>query len=209
MSSPPSAESLDKAPGIVIRRAAPRDAEAIAGVRIDGWRTSYRGLVPAAYLDGMQVDASTALWDKILNAAPNSASVFVATHGDDVVGFAAGNLLAEPKFGLNAELTAVYLRREFQRVGLGRRLIAAVVEAQRALGATGMIVWVIAGHKQARAFYEGLGAELLVEQPFEWDGMDLLEAGYGWRDLSALAAACGAGQIMPETESTQENRRAG
>ena len=209
MSSPPSAASLPDAPGIVIRRAAPRDAEAIACVRIDGWRTSYRGLVPAAYLDGMQVDASTALWDKILTAGPNPASVFVATHGDEVVGFAAGNMLAEPRFGLNAELTAVYLRREFQRVGLGRRLIAAVVDAQRALGATGMIVWVIAGNKPARAFYETLGAELLIEQAFQWDGMDLLEAAYGWRDLAALAAACGAGQILPETESTRENRRAG
>jgi GNAT superfamily N-acetyltransferase len=209
MSSPPSAASLDNAPGIVIRRAAPRDAEAIARVRIDGWRTSYRGLVPAAYLDGMQVDASTAMWDKILTAGPNPASVFVATHGDEVVGFAAGNMLAEPRFGLNAELTAVYLRREFQRVGLGRRLIAAVVDAQRALGATGMIVWVIAGNKPARAFYEALGAELLIEQAFQWDGMDLLEAAYGWRDLTALAAACGAGQILPETESTKENRRAG
>jgi GNAT superfamily N-acetyltransferase len=209
MSSPQSAASLGNEPGIVIRRAAPRDAEAIARVRIDGWRTSYRGLVPAAYLDGMQVDASTALWDKILAAGPNPASVFVAAHGDEVVGFAAGNMLAEPRFDLNAELTAVYLRREFQRVGFGRRLIAAVVDAQRALGATGMIVWVIAGNKPARAFYEALGAELLIEQAFQWDGMDLLEAAYGWRDLTALAAACGAGQILPETRSTKENRRAG
>jgi len=209
MSSPPSATSLGDAPGIVIRRAASRDAEAIARVRIDGWRTSYRGLIPAAYLDGMQVDASTALWDKVLAAGPNPASVFVASHGDEVIGFAAGSLLAEPKFGLNTELTAVYLRREFQRVGLGRRLIAAVVDAQRALGAAGMIVWVIAANKPARAFYEALGAELLVEQAYQWDGMDLLEAAYGWRDLDALAAACRAGQLLPETESTREDRRAG
>ena len=209
MSSPQSATSLGDTPGIVIRRAAPRDAEAIARVRIDGWRTSYRGLVPAAYLDGMQVDASTALWDKILTAGPNPASVFVASHGDEVIGFAAGSMLAEPKFGLNAELTAVYLRREFQRVGLGRRLIAAVVDAQRALGATGMIVWVIAANKPARAFYEALGAELLIEQAFQWDGMNLKEAGYGWRDLTALTAACRAGQLLPETESPKEDRRAG
>ena len=48
----------------------------------------------------------------------------------------------------------------------------------------------IAGNKGARAFYEGLGGELIVAQPFQWDGMDLTEAGYGWRDLDALAAAC-------------------
>ena len=52
------------------------------------------------------------------------------------------------------------------------------------------MTWVIAGNKAARAFYEHLGAELLIEQPFQWDGMDLVEAGYGWRDLDALAAAC-------------------
>ena len=109
-------------------------------------------------------------------------------------------MLAEPKFGLNAELTAVYLRREFQRVGLGRRLIAAVVDAQRALGATGMIVWVIAANKPARAFYEALGAELLVEQAFQWDGMDLLEAAYGWRDLDR------AGGGLPRRTAIARNR---
>ena len=34
--------------------------------------------------------------------------------------------------------------------------------------------------------------ELLVEQPFEWDGVDLVEVGYGWRDPDALLAACAA-----------------
>jgi hypothetical protein len=42
---------------------------------------------------------------------------------------------------------------------------------------------------QARAFYEKLGAELLIEQPFTWDGMELVEVGYGWRNLDSLVAA--------------------
>jgi GNAT superfamily N-acetyltransferase len=209
MSSPKSAASLADAHGLVLRRAAPHDAEAIARVRIDGWRTAYRGLVPGAYLDSMQVDASAALWEKILTAGPNSASVFVAARGDEVVGFAAGNKLNEPRYGLDAELTAVYLRREFQRVGIGRRMVAAVVDAQRAHGATAMIVWLLAANKPARAFYETLGAELLVEQGFQWDGMNLLEVGYGWRDLDALAAACRAGQTLPDVESPRQDRRAG
>jgi hypothetical protein len=48
--------------GIAIRRARPADAPAIARVRIDSWRSTYRGIMPDAYLDGMQVEASTALW---------------------------------------------------------------------------------------------------------------------------------------------------
>jgi len=173
-----------------IRRARPGDAPAIARVRVDSWRTTYRGMIPDAYLDGMQVEASTALWDRVLTAGPNTTCVFVAVNDSDVVGFSCGNRLVEPKHGFDAELAAVYLRREFQRAGLGRQLVGAVAEAQRANQATGLITWVIAGNKAARTFYEGLGGELVVEQPFQWDGMDLVEAAYSWRDLDALAAAC-------------------
>jgi GNAT superfamily N-acetyltransferase len=174
---------------LTIRAAVPDDARAIAQVRIDAWRATYKGMIPDAYLAAMSVADSTTLWSRVLTAASNKASVFVAANGGDIVGFAAGNLLAEPKHGLDAELTAIYLRRDSQRAGVGRRLLAAVVAAERAQGATGLLTWVIAANKGARAFYERLGAELLVEQPFQWDGMDLVEAGYGWRDLDALAAA--------------------
>ena len=176
--------------GVAIRRATPGDAPAIARVRVDSWRATYRGMIPDAYLDGMNVDASTAMWDRVLNAGGSTTCVFVAAHGSDVVGFSCGNRLAEPKHGFDAELAAVYLRREFQRAGLGHQLVGAVAEAQREVGATGLITWVIAGNKPAREFYQRLGGELVVEQPYNWDGMDLVEAGYGWRELAQLAALC-------------------
>lgn len=182
---------------LTIRPASPGDAPAIASVRVDAWRTTYRGIIPGAYLDGMTVEASTALWDRVLGAQDNRvASVFVAGHDGAVVGFAAGNLLREPKHGADAELSAVYLRLEFRRAGLGRRLVAEVARAMQARGAHALVVWVIAANKAARAFYEALGGELAIEQPFQWDGMDLLEAGYVFPDLGVLAAAC-AGPSQP------------
>ncbi len=173
----------------VIRPALPADAAAIAQVRVDAWRATYRGMIPETYLAAMKVEESTALWQKVLTAAPNTTNTFVAERGGAVLGFAAGQMLAEPKHGMDAELSAVYLIREAQRAGIGRRLVAAVAAAQRAHGATGLIVWVIAGNKPARAFYEALGAQLLIEQPFTWDGMDLIETGYGWHDLTDLIHA--------------------
>jgi GNAT superfamily N-acetyltransferase len=175
----------------VIRPALPSDAAAIAQVRVDAWRTTYRGMIPDAYLAAMKVEESTALWEKVLAAAPNTTNTFVAERDGTVLGFAAGHMLAEPKHGMDAELSAVYLVREAQRAGIGRRLVAAVAAAQRAHGATGLIAWVIAGNKPARAFYEALGAQLLIEQPFTWDGMDLVETGYGWHDLTNLISAAG------------------
>ena len=175
---------------LILRPATLSDAPGIAAVRIDSWRATYRGLIPDAYLDGMQIDASTAIWERVLGATNSVASVFVVADDASIVGFAAGNRLAEPRDGADSELTAVYLRPTYQRAGLGHRLVGAMVHAQRANGATGMIVWTIAGNKPARAFYEQLGGRLIVEQPYQWEGMDLVEAAYGWHDLPALAAAC-------------------
>lgn len=175
---------------ITIRPATAADARGIAQVRIDTWRSAYRGLVPDTYLDAMDVDQSVALWERVLGAAGDAASVFVADHDGEIVGFAAANRLEEPKHGLDAELSAAYVRRDFQRAGIGRKLVDAVARAQRAKGATGLIVWSIAGNKGARAFYESLGGTLIVEQPFEWDGVPLTEAGYAFPDIDALIRAC-------------------
>ena len=176
---------------VAVRPAQPADAAAIAKVRVDAWRASYRGIVPDAYLDGMNVADSTAFWQRILASGSPNASVFVATVDDEVVGFAAANVRDPPRLGFDAELSAIYLAPERKRAGLGRRLVAAVAAVQRERGANGLIVWVFAKNRDARAFYEALGGELLVEQPFQWDGIDLLEAGYGFRDLDALASLAG------------------
>ena len=119
-------------------------------------------------------------------------------------------MLSERKFDLDAELSAIYLCPDRQRAGVGRRLVAAVIDAQRAHGASGLLTWVIAGNRGARTFYERLGGEIVVEQPFQWDGMDLVETGYGWRDLDALAAACDTTPAAqhPHTPQTHHGRAA-
>ena len=173
---------------VILRRAVAADAVAIAEVRIKSWRATYRGMMPDAYLDEMKLEDSVAHWTKILEAASDKVCVFVAESEGGIVGFASGMLLQEEKFGLNAELTAVYLNPEMQGSGIGRRMVQEVAQACQAKGATGLLVWVISGNKPARKFYERLGAELLIEQGFNWDGMDLQEVGYGWKDLGALSA---------------------
>lgn len=183
--------------GVEIRPAAAGDASAIAQLRIDAWRATYRGMMPDAYLDAMSLSDSAAFWDRILASGSPRASVYVAT--DDagrIVGFAAANRRDPPKLGFDAELSAIYLATDRKRQGIGQRLVAAVAAAQRERGATRMLTWVIAQNHAARAFYESLGGELLLEQPFQWDGLDLVEAGYGFANLDALAASGGANPAL-------------
>jgi hypothetical protein len=55
---------------IAIRRATVGDAPAIARVRIDSGRTTYRGLIPDAHPDGMRLEAGTAIRVRVLAAGP-------------------------------------------------------------------------------------------------------------------------------------------
>lgn len=43
-----------------IRAMTPDDCEAVAAVRIGGWRWAYAGLMPRAYLDALSVEADAA-----------------------------------------------------------------------------------------------------------------------------------------------------
>jgi hypothetical protein len=69
-------------------------------------------MIPDSYLDAMKVEDSAALWGKVLTAAPNTTSTFVAENGGRVVGFASGMLKPEAKLGFDCELTGIYLARE-------------------------------------------------------------------------------------------------
>jgi ribosomal protein S18 acetylase RimI-like enzyme len=175
---------------ITFRRAMADDAAAIATLRVDSWRATYRGVMPDAYLDGMRAEESTTMWSQVLLADVPTIRVCVAEAGDEIVGFASGMMLNPEKLGFDAELTAIYLKPIAQRGGVGRRLLAMIADAMQRQGANGLMVWVIAANQAARKFYEELGAELLVEQPFTWDSLELTEAGYGWRDLALLQQSC-------------------
>jgi len=174
-----------------VRPAVAADAAAIARVRVDAWRSTYRGMMPDAYLDGMNVADNAAFWERIIGAQSPLASVFVAFDEGTLVGFASANARHPPIHGFDAELSAIYLAAEHKRRGIGRRLVAAVAAAQRQRGASGLIAWVIAKNQPARLFYDALGGEVVAKQAFQWDGIDLIEVGYGFRDLDALAAAAG------------------
>jgi len=178
---------------VTLRPAVLQDAAGIAKVRVDSWRATYRGMIPDSYLDGMRVEDSTALWQRILSA-PEGANrnVFVAESQNEIIGFAAAMMLNEEKFGCNAELTGIYLQPHAQRLGVGRSMVGAVAKACLTRGAHGMLVWVISANQIGRKFYEKLDGEFLIEQPFTWDGLDLHETGYGWRNLPGLLESCGA-----------------
>lgn len=180
-----------------IRQAVESDAQAIARVIVDSWRTTYAGIVPAAHLAGLDYDQRAARWRNLI--ADRRQITYVALDREDrAVGFVSGGPErtgrsvdpsvedGDPSHG--GELYAIYLLRSGQRQGLGRRLVGALCAWFLRQGAQTMLTWVLA-ENPARRFYAALGGTELRRQTITIGGKELVEIAYGWNDISPLATA--------------------
>ena len=175
--------------GIGVRAANLDDAGPIARVQVDAWRTTYAGIVPTHYLAGFSYRDRESKWAEILSAGRPAESHFVAeTDGGEIVGFAGGGPEREGTPTYRDELYAIYLFEEYQRVGVGRRLVSAVARQLVADGFCSMLVWVLEDNRPACAFYESLGGARVGLQTTTIGGADLAGTAYGWKDIAGLAA---------------------
>ncbi len=171
-------------PLMKVRRAESFDAAAIAKVHVAAWRSTYRGLLPDDFLDSLDESGYEERWGRIVG--DRASRVYVATDGDvrrDVVGFASGGRERAGEIGYDGELYAIYVLRESQGRGHGRRLVQAVVGGLRELHLRDMIVWVLRENSAARRFYERLGGEYVRTQPITIGSTLLQEVSYSWRSL--------------------------
>jgi ribosomal protein S18 acetylase RimI-like enzyme len=80
-------------------------------------------------------------------------------------------------------LNKIYVLLDYQRLGLGRRLVGHVARRFLSQGISSMSLFSQAENPSIR-FFEAIGGEKLFSDAGEFHG------GYGWRDLARLAAIC-------------------
>ena len=174
----------DVSTSFVIREAAAADVPALARLHVATWNDTYPGVrSPPTY------EIRERQWREAFGSDDGSWFCFVVARRDgELVGFAKGKRYASadrPDYA--GELNKIYLLREYQRLGLGRRLVGHVARRFLDEGITSMLLFADAGNPSCR-FYEALGAEKLRAP----DGT-VSEANYGWRDLRRLASVCPTG----------------
>ncbi|WP_026692724.1 GNAT family N-acetyltransferase [Peribacillus kribbensis] len=171
---------------MMIRKAKLSDAEGVTRVSVEGWKTTYKDIMPKEYLDHISFDDRLETW---LTIIPNG-NVFVAEdeeHG--IVGFSSGG---KERTGLydeyTGELYAIYVLEEFQGKGIGGSLLKPVVDFLLEYHLNSMLVWVLEENKSKR-FYETLGGKVIDKEEVEFGGLYLTEVAYGWKDIQSLFLA--------------------
>jgi len=168
-----------------IRTATSEDAEAIARVQIDTWRSTYRGIVPDEHLASLSLDQGRERWRTGLSTG-STMTVFVAENeSGGVVGFAACGPVRESEKEYAGELYAIYVIKESQGAGVGRMLCREVAKDLKRRGLDTMLIWVLAQNPFS-GFYERLGGKRVRTREITIGGKTLKEWGYGWKSLDAL-----------------------
>lgn len=162
---------------IDIRRAEPRDAEAIAEVHQAAWRGAYSGVIPHRAL-GAMINRRGGQWWR--HAIGRAASILVLDIDGAIAGYATVGRNRARELPQQGEVYELYLRPEYQGVGLGRRLFAAARENLRAHGLKGLVVWALEDNAPALTFYANAGGRDVAEGVEVFDKQALRKVAFVW-----------------------------
>ena len=158
----PRCQSPPRAPPVRVRRARPADAARIGSLHVRAWQNAYRGIMPDAFLDGLDVREWSARHRRRLRESDASGGLgrttFVVGRDGGVEGFAICGPARDDDLGDDVgELYAIYVEPALIGTGHGRRLLRAALRALRRAGYGRCVLWALVRNKRGRRFYDAAG----------------------------------------------------
>jgi len=164
------------------RSGAQTDAESIARVNIDTWRSCFRDFVSSSFLKSLSVERRVAAFrgrfqekDYELIVAENSAG--------HIIGFCDFGPPRQTTRPHDVELYAIYVICSYQRQGVGRMLFSRAVDAILRQGKNSLFVRVFESNPY-RAFYANLCGEVSDAESIELGSEHINSIMYSWNGLS-------------------------
>lgn len=167
---------------LTIRPATLNDAQAIARIRVQGWRFAYQGLISQDYLDSLSVAEDTERMRGYLSQFPQNSppsrsapvqssdgekqSFMLAVRDDAVLGFCRFSAApdnadraerATPGGTMNGRLHSLYIDPETLGQGIGHALMSHALSTFAAWGCERATLWVLEGNSRAISFYKRQG----------------------------------------------------
>jgi GNAT superfamily N-acetyltransferase len=156
-----------------IREATATDIPALAELHVITWNATY---APFG-LRGPSVEVREHQWRaKFATNDPDWFCLVVQRADGELVGFAQANRSDNPAY--QGELAKIHLLRDYQRLGLGRRLVGRVARRFLSGGIRSMWLYGDARNPSSRAWI-AMGATKCDADPSSGN--------YGWNDITPLA----------------------
>lgn len=169
-----------------IRLATIEDAEAVAKVHVESWKSTYQGIFSDEFLNQLSIEKRTQQWLTTLKNTQHGVFLYVAeTLQNMIVGFSCGGPERSKQTLYTGELYAIYLYKNYQGAGLGKQLFLQTAKHLLEHGHQTMLIWVAADNP-AKLFYEAMGGKALTTKQALIGDTTINEISYGWNDISLL-----------------------
>jgi len=170
----------EKAESFIIREATETDIPALAALHVKTWAETY-------WLTLRPPTFSIREWQWKDQFKKNDGSWFcfvIENREKKLVGFPKGKKYSHsdlPDF--SGEINKIYILRQYQQVGLGKRLLGRVARKFLSMGISNMVLFGVAENPSCY-FHEAMEGEKLYSKKGEFHG------GYCWRNLEHLVSLC-------------------
>jgi GNAT superfamily N-acetyltransferase len=148
---------------VSVRPATPADAEELARIQVETWRTGYRKILPQPVLDALDASAVAAGWGQSIASPPSPRHhVLVAMEGEWRVGFVAFGPDADarpqdPDSESTVAISVLLVEPRWGRRGHGSRLLAAVADLAAGVDAHRLVAWLPVADTASLEFYRSAG----------------------------------------------------
>jgi GNAT superfamily N-acetyltransferase len=144
---------------IIVRPATNEHAKAIANVHVRTWQGAYEHVFPLEGLASLSIEDREQAWGQAIASPSPRSHIFVAEGEVGVSGFASFGPTRDSDDDPEqvGELYAIYVLPEAWGKGVGRTLMAKLLEHLRADGFRESTLWVLADNPRTRHFYEVAG----------------------------------------------------
>lgn len=169
---------------VLIRHATLEDCRAIAHVQVDNYRCAYAGQFPQPYLDHFTYEEQEQDWRDLISAGKGEILLVAEDVQEGLIGY----LLAYSQAGLpgyDAEIAAMHVRQDFQKQGIGSRMLNMAVMLLMERGCKSAMLWTLRSGT-SRKWYERLNGKLISGKTYPVYDQDIVEVAYGWSDIRKL-----------------------
>lgn len=169
-----------------VRLGSVEDADAIARVHVETWRTTYAGMLPDDMLVRMSAEGQARMWRRMLREGETVLVAEDPTAG--IIGFSSYGPNRGGRGDFSGEIYTLYVLPDHQERGLGRGLLGALFAALQREGHNSALIWVLADNP-TRFFYEAMGGRCVAAREARMWGTKVSELAYGWDNIHALPPA--------------------
>ncbi|MDI9634585.1 GNAT family N-acetyltransferase [Kamptonema cortianum] len=167
-----------------IRNATETDAEGIAFVHVNSWKTSYAGIIDQDFLDNINYEKRLSSWQEIIQS--KSTQELIVLLDGKIIGFVGFGFIrskSRPEFFKDTEtkvgeIYAIYLLEEHKRKSLGKALFNQCRLWFNLKELESFVVWALADNVHAKQFYEKEGGKSIGEMLITIGDRDYSEVCY-------------------------------